>query len=374
MVRLLEYEVKQLLQQANLPIPKRYSREDLEKKSIYPIIIKSQVPIGGRGKAGGIRIAKNPDEATKIINILMKLPIMGYLPKQLLFEEKLTIIKEYYCGFLVNRDTKGINFLFSESGGINIEELKVEDNFYLQEFHIFPENLRNLSTTLVKDIKLPPSLKEKLISLVSGFLQIIREYDAELFEINPLIQTPTGHLICADARMTIDDNSLFRHPEYRKNLAYYLTPPELQARKFNMAYVELEGNIGVICNGAGLVMGTIDTLQTYGAKAANFLDVGGGADAERMYHALQIISKNKQVHGILINIIGGITRCDEIAKGFIQFFKENRAIKYSLRLIGTNEKKGQELLAPYNIKIHRDLDAAIQSLIEKLLNNFIHNE
>ncbi len=362
MVRLLEYEVKELIKRVYLPLPKQYEKKDLDNPSIYPIVIKSQVPIGGRGKLGGIKFAENSIEAKRISTELLKLKIKGYLPENLLYEEKISIAKEYYCGFVINRDKKLVNFIFSEAGGVNIEELK-KDKVIIQEFPSFPKNLDDLSKNLVTSLKINERIKSQLIKFITKFLQIIRDYDAELLEINPLIETTEQQLICVDARMNLDDNSLFRHEEYKKNLFYYLNPLELQAKDLDMSYVELDGDIGVICNGAGLVMGTIDAVQTYGVKAANFLDVGGGADATRMYEALKIIASNEKVQAVLINIIGGITRCDEIAKGLIKFLKETPDIKFSLRLIGTNEQEGQELLKPYKITIHRELDQAITSLL-----------
>ncbi len=371
MVRLLEFEVKNILKQAGLALPKQFELADLANTNIYPIVIKSQVPIGGRGKLGGIRFANDSNEANSLITQLNSLKIGGYLPKSLLLEEKLSIYKEYYCGFIVNRDLKSINFIFSDSGGIDVEKVSEQaaEKINVQEFRLFPDNLDDLSDNLVENLGLEKVVKSKLKPLISSLLEIIRSYDAELFEINPLIETTNHELVIADARMNIDDNALFRHIEYQKNLEYYFTPLELRARALKMAYVELDGSIGVICNGAGLVMGTIDAVQSYGMKAANFLDVGGGADAERMYQALKIISSNEKVQGVLINIIGGITRCDEIAKGLIKFLKEGKVIKFALRLIGTNEQEGQDLLKPYNIAIHSDLDDTIQS-ITNLIRSF----
>jgi len=363
MVRLLEYEVKDLIKRAKLPLPTQYTEKDLDDPSIYPIVIKSQVPIGGRGKLGGIKFAESPEAAKQISLEIMKLEIEGYLPETLLYEEKVSMEKEYYCGFLINRDEKVVNFIFSEAGGVEIEQIEKE-KIIIQNFTSFPKNLSALSEQLVEALQINERIKIQLKPLITGFLQIIRDYDAELFEINPLIETSDHHLICADARMNLDDNSLFRHEKYKKNLQYYLNPLELKAKDLGMSYVELDGTIGVICNGAGLVMGTIDAVQSYGVTAANFLDVGGGADATRMYEALKIIASNKNVKVILINIIGGITRCDEIAKGLIKFLNENQSIKFSLRLIGTNEVEGQKLLQPYNITIYRELDATLQALLD----------
>ncbi|MHA1650711.1 MAG: ATP-grasp domain-containing protein [Candidatus Helarchaeota archaeon] len=365
MVRLLEYQVKNILQQEKIPIPTQFSPDDLDNPTIYPIVIKSQVPTGGRGKQGGIQFAETPAEAKKISAELKNRTIGGYRPKKLLYEERLATLKEYYCGFLINRDEKAINFIFSETGGIDIEQISQtsQERLHIHQFIAFPENLEELSKDLVRTIPLERLVKGQLQSLVTGLLRIIRSYDAELLEINPLIETTEHKLICADIHMEIDDNALFRHPEYQKNLEYYLTPLELKARSLNMSYIELNGNIGVICNGAGLVMGTIDAIHSFGGEAANFLDVGGGADVERMYHALKIISSNEKVQTILINIIGGITRCDEIAKGLLKFLSEGTTIDFSLRLIGTNEKEGQEILKPYNITIYRELNDAIQSIL-----------
>jgi len=360
----LEFEVKDLLSKFGLPIPKRYDLGNLENTSIYPVVIKSQVPIGGRGKLGGIQFADDPWAAKRIYNELLHLRIGEFFPKSLLIEEKLQVAQEFYIGFIVNRSENKYNFIFSQAGGIDIEEISkgAREKIIIRDFIPFMQDLNELAESLVQNILGEERLKSQFKSLILGCLRFILAYDAELFEINPLIETPDHKLIVADARMNLDDNALFRHPEFQKNLEAYLTPLELEARKVGMSYVELEGDIGVICNGAGLVMATIDTIQYYGLKAANFLDVGGGADAGRMYQALKIISNNKKVRAILINIVGGITRCDEIAKGLIQFLTEESEIKFSLRLLGTNEQEAQSLLKVFNIKIYRQLKDAIRIL------------
>ncbi len=365
MVRLLEFEAKEILKQYNLPIPEQFCLAEIDNNAIYPIILKSQVPIGGRGKLGGIKIAYNSSDAKKQLDELQSLKLGGYLPKAILIEKKLPILKEYYCGFILDRNEKVFKFIFSEAGGIDIEEVWVcsRKSFIVESFMPFNQDLDILTIQLLNHTRLQGTIRDQLKPILSHCLEIILTYDVELLEINPLIETHDHQLIIADARMNMDDNALYRHADYKRNLEYYMTPLELKAREFNMSYVELEGEIGVICNGAGLVMGTIDTIQSHGKKAANFLDVGGGADAERMYQALKIITSNEKVKYILINIMGGITRCDEIAKGLIQFLKENKSILFSLRLIGTNEEAGQELLKPYNIKIHQELNDAIQTIL-----------
>lgn len=368
MVRLLEFEVKDLLKKYNLPIPRQFEESHLNDPSIYPVVIKSQVPIGGRGKLGGIQFADNLEEAMQKMGDLRALEIKGYRPESLLIEEKLQVLKEYYCGFIVNRNEKNINYIFSESGGVDIEEIteKGEGSLIVEPLIPMQDQHDEIARKLVKKTNISSELKTQFEEILRKLLRFIIDYDAELFETNPLIETQDHQLLIADARMNIDDNSLYRHQEYKKNLSYYLKPLELQARELGMSYVELKGDIGVICNGAGLVMGTIDAVQSYGVRAANFLDVGGGADAERMYQALKLITTNKAVKVILINIIGGITRCDEIAKGLIEFLEEKKEISFALRLIGTNEREGQELLRPFNITINRTLDDSMQDLLKKL--------
>ncbi|NVM02478.1 MAG: succinate--CoA ligase subunit beta, partial [Candidatus Helarchaeota archaeon] len=326
---------------------------------------KAQVLVGGRGKSGGIKGADTPKEALSIANTLFKTKIKDQEVKSLLIEKKIDIQNEIYIGITVDRLNHNFIIIFSASGGVEIEELAKTD----------PEKIirMNFKSYEFDDLDLKRYLKainysQEIISQIDKLLhqlwRIMNDYDLDLIEINPCILSKDGKLYAADARVNVDDNSIFRHEEFIARTKEGLTQSEIQVKEKGMSYVELDGDIGIICNGAGLVMSTIDTVRHYGGTPANFLDIGGGATRERILFALKVISSNPRIKGILINIVGGITRCDEIAHGIIEFLKSKKEISMSIRLVGTREEEGKELLAQHGIPMLETMEEAIKKIIE----------
>ena len=342
------------------------SLNELKKKiknlNFTNVVLKAQIHAGGRGKAGGIKLIKNLDnlieEAKKMFGkvlITHQTRKAGKKVKRLYLEESCDIEKEFYLSCLVDRSSSKIAFISSAEGGMDIE--KVAQNN--------PEKIitvkMNLSDSVTKeDVKkilkpfvLSGKAQEEAFNLVQSIYKVLIAKDANLIEINPLIITKDDHLLCLDAKISFDDNALYRHPDI---LALKdpneEDPIETEASKHGLAYIKLDGAIGCMVNGAGLAMATLDIIKLYGAEPANFLDVGGGASKEKVSAAFKIILSDKNVKGILINIFGGIMRCDVLAQGVVEAAKEtNLSVPLVVRLAGTNVELGKEILKKSNIKI-----------------------
>lgn len=367
-MRLHEYQSKEIFASHQIPIPSgRLASTPEEAKLIAeelggPVVLKAQVLVGGRGKAGGIRLVRSPneaeEEAAKILGGRIKqLPVT-----RLLIEEAVNIQQEIYFGMTVDREAGETLLIASAEGGVDIEEVaritpekiaKVEINALLglRDFQA-----RNLAT----EIEIPRSLWRSFISISQNLYLAYQKLDATLAEINPLVITSDNRLMALDGKMILDDNALFRHPEFMDKRDTSIEPPEEQeARKFGLAYIKLDGNIGCLVNGAGLAMATMDIIMHKGGAPANFLDIGGGASAEKVAAALRIILADPQVETVLINIFGGITRCDEVANGIRQTLDEiATTIPFVIRLVGTNEKEGREILSNANLQTAESLEEA----------------
>ncbi len=358
-MKLKEYEGKAIFKKYNIPIPNGVVISNLNKlkdklkKLPMDLVVKSQILVAGRKKAGGI-IFVDKNNVEEVASSLLYKKIKGMTVKELLIEEKLDIEKEFYISLIVDRSDKKVYLLISLEGGVDIEDLS----------RSHPEKILKVSPDNEKDIEefLNKLHNSKKLGIITKILyKIMKDYDAELVEINPLVESK-GKLIAADSKIIIDDNSLFRHPEFK--MKRELIKIEAEAAKHGLNYVELEGDIGVIGNGAGLVMATLDILDYYGGKAANFLDVGGGASIERMEKALEI-TMTKNPKKIIINIFGGITKCDEIAKGIINFKKKNGiTIPMVVRMIGTNEREAKKILEENGIFCMDSMEAAIKKVVE----------
>jgi len=363
MVRLYEYESKDIFASVGMKMPKRHlmkDADDVPKDIKYPFILKSQVLTGGRGKLGGVVEVSNKDDLKTNYNKLMNLPIKGYHPIGLLIEEKVDFLEEYYLALTVDRFQRRPLLIFSKEGGINIED-KTESVFKLYMSPLSSFESKKVRSELIKT-KLDDKILDELMDFIEKCHTILHDNDANLVEINPIVRTKDG-LIAVDAHVEIDDNAIFRQEKFKDREKEELSADEYEAKSKGMAYVELdqEKGIGLICNGAGLVMATMDLIVNIGGVPANFLDVGGGADAERLYYALNMIAKKPGIDVIFINIFGGITRCDEIAKGIIRFLDE-QSFKIVIRMIGTNFKEGQQLLLEKNIKSFESLEDALEDL------------
>ena len=364
-----EHQAKELLKSYGVPVPKGFVivdslkiKEKLENIGKKSQVIKAQIHAGGRGKAGGIKLVNNPSELEKeIIKMLGKKLVThqtgasGKEVKRLYVEESVEIAKEFYLSCLVDRSSSKIAFISSAEGGVNIEEIAIKNPEKIVTTKII------LSSTVEdKDIKKiiePFNLKEKsaqqAINLIKSIYKAFVETDANLIEINPLILTKDNDIVCLDAKINFDDNALYRHPEIVLLRDFNEEDAtEIEASKHGLAYIKLDGKIGCMVNGAGLAMATMDIIKLYGSEPANFLDVGGGASKEKVSAAFKIILSDKNVKGILINIFGGIMRCDVLAQGMVDAAKEvNLSVPLVVRLAGTNVELGKEILKKSHLKI-----------------------
>jgi succinyl-CoA synthetase beta subunit len=354
-MKLHEYQSKQIFFRYGIPVPKgRIAGTSSEVKQIAEelggrVIVKSQVLVGGRGKAGGIRLAKSATEAQELATTILGMEIKGLPVRKVLVDEAVNIIKEFYVGIVNDRKKQMPVLIASGAGGMDIEEVAQNNPEKIVRTYIDP--LLGIRDYQLRDvaisIDLPRDLWKSFIEIVRSLWQVYVNCDATLTEINPLVINSENHLVALDAKIIIDDNALFRQSELadlRDNDIEDAT--EIEARKFGITYIKLDGNIGCMVNGAGLAMATMDILGIYGGKAANFLDIGGGASAEKVFSSLKIIHSDSRVKSILINIFGGITRCDEVAKGVVQAVNDlNITTPMVIRLVGTNQEEGRKILA-----------------------------
>ena len=380
-----EYQAKGILRQFGIPVPngvvildlKEIKKKIEELNSKKNLILKAQIHAGGRGKAGGIKTTENiNDLIQKAKEMFGKVLITqqtgpkGKEVKRLYIEETCSIKKEFYLSCLVDRSSSKIAFISSVEGGIDIEKVA----------KINPEKITTVKMNLSKSVSkkelekilqpfaLNEKLKKKAYNLIQRIYKIFVEKDANLIEINPLVVTNDDDLVCLDAKINFDDNALYRHPEILDLKDFNEENPiETEASKHGLSYIKLEGNIGCMVNGAGLAMATLDIIKLYGSEPANFLDVGGGASKEKVTAAFKIILSDKNVKGILINIFGGIMRCDVLAQGVVDAAKEiNLSLPLIVRLAGTNVKLGKEILEKSNLKIisANNLSEAAKKIIE----------
>ncbi len=381
-----EHQAKQILKQFGIEVPNgvfAISVEDLIKKAKQlntdKYVLKAQIHAGGRGKAGGVKILNNIDELTKASKELLGKKLItpqtgpgGKEVKRLYVEESSNIEKEFYLSCLVDRGSSKIAFISSDQGGMDIENIAKNkpDKIVTTKFDIIEDISEDNCEKIIKIFNLNENLKLAAISLIKSIYKMFISTDASLVEINPLILTKDNKLICLDAKINFDENSLYRHPEILKlrDLSEE-DPTEIEASKHNLAYIKLDGSIGCMVNGAGLAMATMDIIKLYGKEPANFLDVGGGASKEKVSAALKIILSDKNVKGILINIFGGIMRCDVLAQGVVDAAKEIKInVPLVVRLAGTNFVEGKEILDNSGLKLisAENLDDAAQKIVEAI--------
>ena len=315
----------------------------------YPVVIKAQVQVGGRGKAGGIKLAKNADEVRTHATNILGMDIKGHVVKRVWVEHASDIAEEYYASFTLDRSAKRHLLMLSAQGGVEIEQVAVTDPTAIVKLHVNP--IEGLSLETARRAVVDARISQKAIDGVAAMLVKLYECftkgDCDLAEINPLILKPNGEVHALDAKVTLDDNAAFRHPEWDEYRATEeLDEREKLAREKNLQYIGLDGTVGIIANGAGLAMSTLDVVNQVGGKAANFLDIGGGANAELMTAALEVINSDTKVKSIFINIFGGITRGDEVAKGIVEAMKRVKLrAPIVIRLDGTNAIEGREIIA-----------------------------
>ncbi|WFO75287.1 ADP-forming succinate--CoA ligase subunit beta [Desulfurococcaceae archaeon MEX13E-LK6-19] len=372
-MKLYEYESKELARKYGIPVPRgkvAFTPDDAEavaREIGKPVAVKSQVLVGRRGLAGGILFADTPDEARRIAEKLLGSTIRGVRVEAVLVEEKACIEKEYYLSMTVDRFARKPVILASYMGGVEVEELVREHPESLLKIHVDPGIgiTSYMARYIVKHFGLPLSYTSSLMKILEGMWKMMNELDLELVEFNPLALTCNKELVALDAKIIVDDNSLYKHKEFAEKSLREYSGVELEARKLGFAYVELDGDIGIIGNGAGLTMATMDLVNLYGGKPANFLDVGGGASRERVKEAVKILLKHPRTKVVLVNIFGGITRCDEVAAGLVAALKETGSKKpVVVRLLGTNEEEGRRILREAGIHAFSELDDAVKKAVE----------
>jgi succinyl-CoA synthetase beta subunit len=375
-LKLFEHEAKTILAKHGIPTPQGglatspSQALEVASKLKPPLVVKAQVLVAGRGKAGGILFANSTEEAAKATEKLLTMQIKGIPVKSVWIEEKIQIKRELYFGITTDRFNQSYVAVSSAVGGMEIEEVAKKSPEKVTKTLIDPQlGLRPFHTReIARKMGFTGSQITELGRILEKLYRVGVDYDAELIEMNPIVETAEGKFAAADARIIIDDNALFRHPEYKKRLLEgesELSPQELEAMKNDLAYVKLDGDIGVIGNGAGLVMATLDTIQYYGGKPANFLDVGGGAASETTATALRIVLSDPNVKALFINILGGITRCDEVAKGILEAKTKVGITKPTvIRLVGTNEEEGKRILTEAGIHVLESMEEAAQRVVE----------
>ena len=382
-----EHQAKEILKEMGAPVSNgvvinsiHEINEKVLKLKSKEFVLKAQIHAGGRGKAGGVKLVKNLDELKSEAKKMMGKKLIthqtgaeGKEVKRLYIEEASEIAKELYLSCLIDRDSSKIAFISSTEGGMDIEKVAIEKpnkiltkKIDLKDFGPNNDEIEDI----ISIFKLNNDQKKIASKLIHSLYRIVVEKDASLIEINPLIITKSDKLICLDAKMNFDDNAIFRRPEILKlRDLNEEDPTEIEASKHDLAYIKLNGSIGCMVNGAGLAMATMDIIKLYGEEPANFLDVGGGATKEKVAEAFKLILSDKNVRGILINIFGGIMRCDVLAQGVVDAAKEvNLTVPLVVRLAGTNFKEGKEILNKSNLKIlsASDLNDAAKKIVKAI--------
>jgi succinyl-CoA synthetase beta subunit len=372
-VKLLEYQAKEVLSSLGIAVPAGAVARTPDEAAaacsrLGPVAVKAQVPVGGRGKAGGIKLARTAEEARAAAQQIIGMDIKGFKVPLVYCEAALDIEREIYVGFTVDRDARANILLLSAKGGMDIEQVSEESPESIARLYPNPWRgpLDFELTQLVYDAGLG-ELARPITSLIKKLYRAIPEYDALTAEINPLVVTKSGEVIAGDAKLETDDNAAWRHRDLEAKYGSVVEgdPYEVEAKKRGLTYVSLDGDIGIIGNGAGLCMSTLDLVQRAGGKAANFCDIGGGAKAEVVENALAVILMNPKVKGVLINVFGGITRGDEVAKGIVTA-RDNLKMKMPLvvRMSGTREEEGREILRKNGIEPGASAWEAAQKIVE----------
>lgn len=358
-MKLQEYQSKQIFSKYGIPIPSgRVATNSAEAKQIAEelggrVVIKSQVLVGGRGKAGGIRLAKSPEEAEELATQILGMDIKGLPVRKVLVDEAANIETEIYLGITNDRSARKPVLIGSSAGGIEIEQIARESPGKIVKVHIDPLlGLRDYQARdLAVGIDLPRDHWRMFNQIAKGLWQAYLDSDATLAEINPLVITSGNRLLAVDGKMVLDDNALFRQSQLEEMRDLDVeVEAETEARKYSLTYIKLDGQIGCMVNGAGLAMATMDIIKLFGGEPANFLDIGGGASSEKVAAALRIILSDPNVKAVLFNVFGGITRGDEVAKGIIAALGEvNTRVPMVARIVGTNAEEGRQILAEANM-------------------------
>ncbi len=352
---LVEYQGKQYFARYGLPISPGEAADTVAEAQAaagrlgYPVVVKAQVQTGGRGKAGGVKLAANEAELTEHAGNILGLDIKGHVVRRLWIEKATDIAKEYYASFTLDRSAKLHLAMVSARGGVEIETVAEEDPEAIARLHVNPLDGLSIEAAreLVERAGLDPEAREGAAEILIKLYECYIDGDADLVEINPLVLTTDGEVRVLDAKVTLDDDAAFRHPEWAEmDIMSDATERERLAKSKGLSYIALDGSVGIIANGAGLAMSTVDVVSQVGGSAANFLDVGGAADVQVMANALEVINSDPSVRSILVNIFGGIVRCDDVARGIVKALEEvDISSQIVLRLDGTNAVEAHRIIA-----------------------------
>ncbi len=375
-MKIHEYQAKELFREAGISIPEgKVTSSAEEAQNIahgigLPVVIKAQVHVGGRGKAGGVKIAKTEDEVGKFASLILGMDIKGLTVNKILVAKAVEIQREIYLGVITDRSSNRPVIMVSTEGGIDIEEVAKKTPEKIHRFIVDPiyglmrHQAMNLAFNLSNEIEEVRTIAKTLMKLYKSYT----ESDASLTEINPYVLSSDGNFYAIDAKVVLDDNAIFRHPDYEEMRD--LSPAERiehEAKGKGLSYISMNGNIGCIVNGAGLAMTTMDVIKHFGGEPANFLDVGGSSDPEKVKNAFHFILMDKNVKSIWVNIFGGITRCDDIATGLVEAIK-NKSVNLPIvvRLTGTNENEGKRIISESNLDIHsvKDMEEGARTAIK----------
>ena len=373
-MKLHEYQAKELFRRFGCPVEEGKiattpeEAEAIAKELGTEVVVKAQVLVGGRGKAGGIKIAKTPEEARKHAEKILGMEIKGLKVKKVLVTRAVDIKHEAYLGAILDRRTKRVVMMASPEGGVDIEEVarRSPEKIFKIEIDPFlglkPYGARYLMEKIYDDPEVVKQGIDIAIKIYNTFIGV----DASLAEVNPLVLTPEGRLVCVDAKIVLDDNGLIRHPEFldwRDPDEY--TEDEVKAKDAGLSFVKLTGDIGCVVNGAGLAMATMDLIKHYGGEPANFLDVGGSSNPQKVVTALDIITRDPHVKVIFFNIFGGITRCDDIANGIVQAIEQFKPkVPIIARLVGTNQEQAHEILKKAGIPVFSTMDDVVEEAVK----------
>jgi succinyl-CoA synthetase beta subunit len=372
-VNIHEYQAKDIFRKYGIPIPRGevastpQEAEAIARKFGSTVVVKAQVHAGGRGKAGGVKLAKTPEEAKSVAAQILKLNIKGLPVKKVLVTPAADIASEAYVGIIVDRASKRAVFMASPAGGIDIEEVAAKTPDKILRHAVDPRyglqlyEAMQLAFFLYSDMKQVRATAKIMLQLYKAFV----ENGGSLAEINPLVTTPAGEVVALDAKMVIDDNELDRRPDIAAMRDESSEDPsEVEARKANLTFIKLDGNVGCIVNGAGLAMATMDLVKYYGGEPANFLDIGGSSNPEKVVAALRIITSDRNVKAILFNIFGGITRTDDVANGIVTAIRQNPLkVPLVIRLTGTNEEIAVKILKENGLSAMTDMDEAVKKAV-----------
>lgn len=378
---LFEYQGKEVLRRFEVPVPEgRVAKTpdeaaDAAKHLGGKVVVKAQVQVGGRGKAGGIKLAESPEGARAVAEQILGMDIKGHVVKRVLVERAGDIKEEYYVSFLLDRSNRNFLGMMSAEGGVEIEEVAVSNPKAISQVHIDP--LLGFSDfharKLVFGANLDPDARKGAIEMLPKLYRAFVELDASLIEVNPLVLTGDGKVVALDAKVTVDDSAAYRHPIFEELKAAHEVPEqERLAKEKGLNFIKLDGDIGIIGNGAGLVMSTLDVVKDAGGDPANFLDVGGGADADVLSTGLEVITSNPEVKSVFVNIFGGITRCELVAAGILDALSRlDMKVPLVVRLDGTNAEQGRKMLAdqPHEMLIPAETMLGAANTVVELANS-----